>query len=765
MTPAILALAAGVGLCFVGAYIRRRRAGVMGRTFVAFAVHMPGDVSSEEIALWLGMVAANHQLPRGAFRPATPLFLEVRATERGIRHYILIPRSAQSQLLSSIRAGLPGARVEAAPPGVFDRHRFRAAVEMRLTTTRQPLAVERGTAVTAALLASLQPLRHGEAICLSWSLCGASSSARTPALGPRSFLTEFWPELAKPRDSEAVRAWHHKQSEPLLWATLRIGADAASPRRARALLASTTATFRSMNAPDVLLRPSSAPDRLIAKRMAAHTWPLTRWPLLLNTNELSGLIGVPYHGLVLPGLAAHTARQLPPPTTPVRSGLMLGRSNYPGTNLSLVIGTEDRLRHLHLIGPTGVGKSTLIANLALQDIAAGRGIAVIDPKNDLVDDILARIPDSRRDDVVVLDPSAVDQQIIGFNLLGGLRNEADRELVVDHVLHIMSSLWADSWGPRTSDVLRSALLTLTHTRAPDGSAFTMAEVAPLLTEPGFRRFVTGLSTVPDAVRPFWQFYEQQSQAQQVQIIGPSLNKLRALTTRTPLRLMLGQSRGIEAGDLLRPGRTLLVKLSKGTVGTDTAQLLGALLVASLWHATLKRAAIPAVQRRPYFIYADEFQDILRLPLDMGDMLAQARGLGVGLVLAHQHFGQLPESIKRAVLGTVRSSVVFQLDYDDAQLVARRMEPLSVSDLTGLSAYEVALRLCVHGHTGSPVTGVTLPLAGVTTDAVQLAEYSRAHFGMPRTDVEDGLRARITLPTKPTNSGQQSFGRRKRGSNG
>jgi hypothetical protein len=407
----------------------------------------------------------------------------------------------------------------------------------------------------------------------------------------------------------------------------------------------------------------------------------------------------------------------------------------------LSIPLTDRLRHLWLIGPTGVGKSTLLANLALQDISAGHGLALIDPKSDLVAEVLSRIPADRADDVIVLDPS-ITHQPVGFNLLGNFHSDYERELVVDHIVHIMQSLWHDSWGPRTSDVLRNSLLTLTHTKAANGSAFTLVEISELLMNPTFRRFITGQKTVPDSVRPFWYEYENRSDGDRANIVGPSLNKLRQFTTRTSLRLILGQSGGIDVADVFRKRRILLVPLSKGTVGTDTAQLLGALLVASLWQATLSRAAIPAEHRRPAFIYLDEFQDVLRLPLDVADMLAQARGLGVGVVLAHQYLGQLTADVKTAVLGTVRSQVAFQLDYDDAKTLEKRFVPLTSDDLMGLDAYEVALRLSIGGRTLSPVTGATVALPLSLNDGQAVARASQARYGSPRAEVEAALRTRV-----------------------
>ena len=224
-----------------------------------------------------------------------------------------------------------------------------------------------------------------------------------------------------------------------------------------------------------------------------------------------------------------------------------------------------------------------------------------------------------------------------------------------------------------------------------------------------------------------------------------LNKLRALTTRTSLRLMLGQSTGIDVADVFTKRRILLASLNKGVVGSETAQLLGSLLVAGLWNGALRRAAIPQRARRPVWAYLDEFQDVLRMGGDVADALAQARGLGLGLVLAHQYLGQLPPALQAAVMGTVRSSITFQLDYEDARVLERRFAPaLTADDLMGLRAYEVAARLCVDSQTRPPVTGKTLPLGEPIRDAFALTQASRERFGVPRAEVEAGLRARLSV---------------------
>lgn len=731
-------------------------------TLTAFRLQLPAKLTVDDVARWLGMIAAATHAPQWSLFPMPPLCLEIMATADGIEYYALTAPDTRAKFLGTLRAGLPGVRIEKAPDYVHTSPRFLAAGEFTTTTRHRPLSSERADATTAAFLASLQPLHGTEEIRLQLILTSAGTPQPVHSASPHPqdrWWATYLVEGVPPADAEAVSALPRKQADPLLHVAMRLGVQAESKARAWDLLGRTWPTLHGENAPGVRVVGRWLSSPVVAGRMAKRAMPTLLWPLLLGTRELAGftglLAGASGH---LPGLKLGIARQLPPTQAIPHRGTVLAVSNYQGTSRPLAISQMDRTRSVHVLGPVGVGKSALLANMVLQDAEAGAGIVVIDPKNDLVTDLLARLPEKRHDDVIVLDPAAADRPI-GINLLGGLHSEADRELAVDHVVHIMASIWRDSWGPRTSDVLRSALLTLTHTTAPDGSTFTLVEVPELLTNPSFRRYVTGQRGIPDVVRPFWHTYEQMSDGERANVIGPSLNKLRALTTRSALRLLLGQSSGVDIADVFRKRRILLVRLSKGLVGSETASLLGSLIMALVYRAVLARVAVPAEHRRPVFVHLDEFQDVLRLPVDIVDIIAQFRGQGGGLTLSHQFLDQLPASVK-AALGTVRSSVVFQLDYDDAQVMAKRLAPLTAEDLMNLPQFEAVLRLSAGGQTQRPMTGTTLPPPEPIADGNALAAASRERYGQPRSDVEQAIKARITAAAVGGKAG--IFGRRRRG---
>lgn len=716
----------------------------------AWQLELPRSLTVEEAVRWLSTLAAATHPARWSLLPLAPVALEVVAGPDGITHYVLAAASARDMLLASVRAQLPGARLTEVPLDSLTPPHLTVACELTMTSATQPLASDQAETVSASLLATLQPLEPGERLITQLLLV----SAGTPP--PAGADQDRAPSAPAPRPGVApgaLEAAQSKQRAPLLAATLRLGVTASSRQRANALLERAWTMTQGLNAPGVRLVRRLLPSWLCAARLRTRHYSLLRWPLLVNVREAVGLTGLPFDA-TLPGLMPSRARQLPPPPALPMSGAVVGRATYPGLAArSLALAPSDRLRHLHLIGPTGSGKSTLIAQLVLQDIAAGHGIVVIDPKGDLVSDIAARVPAARSAEVVILDPSELQPAVVGFNPLAVPDGaETSRELIADHVLAIFHSIYAEFWGPRTDEILRAALFSLTHVSAPDGSAFTLIEVPELLTNPTLRRYVSQHPDLPPSVRSFWQWFDGSlSDAARIDAIGPVLNKLRAFSMRSSIRLLLGQSQGLTLGPHLHAGGVLLISLAKGKIGGEAANLLGSLFVATLWQATQARVALPTDQRRPIFAYLDEFQDVVRLGAEenLADMLAQARGLGLSLTLAHQYLNQLPATVRDATLGTVRTHIAFQLEWDDARALEARFAPLTRDDLSGLSAFEFAMKPCVDGVTLLPVTGATLPLGAPLQDAAALARASRERFGQTQSAIEAGLQARRAVtPASP-----------------
>ncbi len=757
MNLSLILLIGGFSAAGAIVLMRRWEAQIWRRRLKAYQLTLPRDVTADQLSnLFSGIAAVTHRA-NWSLLPLPPVVIETIATAKGIDHLLLVSRANQAAVLSTLQANLPGLRFRAVED--YRRPNTIHALELIMTNRHRRLAVDRAEATASTLLTNLQPIPSGSALVVQVMFTSAGTPPRvTPPQRKQSKTRRSLSSNSDADDSEAVSQLRRKYEAPLLHATLRVGAAGSNRATTQKLVGRTWSSFQTLNAPGVRLVRRYLPSRLVASRLHGLKLPLLRWPLLANSDELVGMSGLPVGSLVISGLKRGAARQLPAPYTLPRRGLVLAHSNYPGqADRPLALATLERLRHSYIVGPTGSGKSWLLANCILQDISAGHGTFVIDVKGDLVGDVLARVQPEYEHRLVVIDPTNRHRPV-GLNVLQHAGTEASRELAVDNVLHIFRDIWHGFWGPRTDWVMRAGLSTLTLASDRAGQQYTLVELSPLLTNPAFRRDLLARTNLPPDLAQFWHRFNSMSESERTQVIGPSLNKLDAFTSRTAIRLMLGQSTGVDLTDIFTRRSAVLLSLDKGQLGSETTSLLGALSVATLWQATLTRAGVPANRRRPAFAVIDEAQDIVRLPLAIADMLAQARGYGLGITLANQYVAQLPESVRKAILGTVRTQIAFALDYDDARLLERRFNPLSTDDLQGLQTYEVAIRPSVGGQTLMPVTGVTLPLPKATADPLLVAGRAANRYGVPRAEVERAMEARLDLDHQRTDG----FGRERRG---
>ena len=729
----------GIGAVLVLREVSRQR---WQRSLVAYALRLPQGLEAKHVAAFLtactGMRARRWQRPFAV----RAIALEVVATSDGIIHHLLVPAADMDIVLGALRAAMPG--VVAGRDEVYRRQEVTTAVEIGQSGWRQPLVTGQAELISTAMLASLQPLVNGERLVVQWVLSPTApltqpvvTSASRQHGGPL-LARVLWRLASTPLvDSATAKAIKNKQASPLFIAAGRIGAVATTAKRARHLCERVVAALHTANAPGAHLYRAWWPSVVVGRWVMERSAPLVRQPCLLNAGELAGLVAWPLGDTSLPGLSVGSTKALAPSSDIPIYGRVLMRSTYPGMERQLALSLPDSLRHLHVIGPTGTGKSTLMLGLITQDMQAGRGVVVVDPKGDLVADVLGRIPPERTGDVVVLDPTD-DERPVGLNILA--RPGGSPELVVDQVVSIFHDLYRDSWGPRTDDILRAALLTLVGV-----PGMTLAEVPLLLTDPGFRRPLVGRVSDPVALGPFWGWYEGLADRERTAAIGPVMNKLRTFLLRRRLRNILGQSTPVFDFDQALAGRSIvLAPLTKGLIGEEASALLGSLIVTRLWQAVQARAGIPAAERPVTFAYIDEFQDYLHLPAGIEAMLTQARALGLGLTLAHQHLGQLPPSVREAVLTNARCRVIFQVAASDAQALARELSPhVSASDLQNLGRYEVVAQLSAGGQVTRPVTGTTLPAPEPTGQAAIARLRSREFYGTDRIEVEAAIQARYT----------------------
>ena len=666
------------------------------------------------------------------------------------------PQDLERLVRTGLTLALPGAKLipEAEAPPIPKM----AAARARLRLWRHPL-YPLGQPRADGLSAAITPLATADGIVqlvlapdVGWEKRASKHLAQLSAENPQDNLIfqlirgffDIIIDLCLPAREplRAVPAPPSRPSWPLpptdkrfvpCWAAeVRVCCWAATRGLAKQALRPVLAGYQTLDGANGL-RPHRVWGRSVFDGALARRLGPGRTTLAFTAEELTWLFHLP-----LMGVPMDTARVRLIPDGPVSTaGNVLCRLE-DGSRQAVRIAQADRRQHLHVLGPTGSGKSTLLLNLALQDIEAGNGICVVDPKGDLIRDLLERIPERHADRLVLVDP-AQRERPVGLNVLD-CDDPGQRELVCDGVATIFRKAYERFWGPRTDDILRAALLTLL--REPRA---TLCEVPVLLLNQSVRARLTRDLGDPVGLTSFWEEYDALAERQRLQMVGPVLNKLRTMLLRPTVRNVLGQSRStIHLPAIIDQGGILLVNLAKGALGEDTSRLLGSFVVSRLWQAALARATRPEAWRPDFNLYLDEFQTYLHLPHSLDDVLAEARAYRLALTLANQHLGQLELSTRQAVDANARTRVVFQCGQQDARYLAREFEPLTDHDLQSLGRFQAAIRLCVDGHTEAPFTGVTEspPASCGDARAAHLTEVSLARHGRARVEVEAEIEARL-----------------------
>ncbi|SFK89368.1 protein of unknown function DUF87 [Amycolatopsis sacchari] len=422
---------------------------------------------------------------------------------------------------------------------------------------------------------------------------------------------------------------------------------------------------------------------------------------LLSVPELAAIAHLPTDEAI-PGLQRAGARAIAPPpgiAVPGPEAKPLGLTDT-GHERPVALRVPDARHHLHVLGATGSGKSTLLGTIVLADAEAGRGTVLIDPKGDLVTDVLSRLPRSAADRVVLFDADSKARPPCLNPLDGG-----ETDLMVDNLVSVFRRVYSAFWGPRTDDVMRAACLTL---RSQEGVA-TLADLPKLLADEAFRGRLTAGITDP-VLRGFWSWYEELTDSARSQVISPLMNKLRAFLLRPFVRTAIAGGHSTVDLDQVLDGGICLVRIPKGSLGEETTRLVGSLVVARTWQAITGRARIPQRRRRDASLVIDECHNFLNLPYPIEDMLAEARGFRTSMTLAHQHLGQLPRELREGISTNARSKIFFNASPEDARELARHTVPrLSDHDLAHLGAYHAAARLVLNGEEAQSFTLRTQPL--------------------------------------------------------
>jgi len=411
------------------------------------------------------------------------------------------------------------------------------------------------------------------------------------------------------------------------------------------------------------------------------------------------------------------------------------KTNFRNQNRIFGIKPDDRRRHMYVIGKTGMGKTNLLENLAIQDIKHGKGIAFIDPHGDTAEKLIKAIPPERINDVVYFNPA--DQEYpIAFNVMERVNSEY-QHLVASGLVGVFKKLWADSWGPRLEYILRNAILALLEY---PGS--TLLGVTRILVDRDYRDRVVAKVTDP-VVRAFWvdEFSKWNDRVLQ-EVISPIQNKVGQFLSTSLIRNIVGQTvSSFDVRDIMDNRKIFIVNLSKGRIGEDASALIGAMLITKIQLAAMERVDMPEEDRQDFYLYVDEFQNFATE--SFANILSEARKYRLDLILANQYIAQIDEKVRDAIFGNAGTIISFRVGAADAEALEKEFEPVfMMNDIVNLPKYNIYLKLMIDGIAGDAFSATTLPPISIKEtrgNEEKVVRVSRERYASSRKEVEDKIR--------------------------
>ncbi|TAL20093.1 ATP-binding protein [Patescibacteria group bacterium] len=555
------------------------------------------------------------------------------------------------------------------------------------------------------------------------------------------------PRTLSPGEQEMQKSIQDKAGKAGLDINIRVVVSAPDASSAKLLLDNIANTFSQFNLYEfgnsfIRIIPTAA-SRLI--REFIYRVFDERRGSVFSSEELAGIYHFPLPTTETPNIRWLTARKAPPPQNMPLEGVALGKVEYRGEESLVRIKRPDRRRHIYIIGKSGVGKSVLIENMALQDIKNGDGVCVVDPHGDLIEKILEQMPRERIDDVVYFDPSDYERPV-GLNMLE-VDKEEQKDFAVQEMIAIFYKLFPPEMiGPMFEHNMRNVMLTLMADIKETG---TIAEIPRMFSDTDFQKF--WVSKVKDpVVRAFWEKeMAKTSDFHKSEMLGYLISKVGRFVENDMMRNIIGQRRSsFNLRKIMDEKKVLLVNLAKGRTGEVNANLLGLIIVSKLQMAALGRADLPEAERHDFFLYIDEFQNFITDSI--ATILSEARKYRLCLNIAHQYMGQLAPGgdtkIKDAVIGNVGTMITFRIGIDDAEQLEKEFAPtFSAYDLINIEQYTAYVKLLIDNTAAKPFNMKTLaPQKGDPQLAAAIKQLSRLKFGRDRALVEAEIMERTAL---------------------
>ncbi len=412
---------------------------------------------------------------------------------------------------------------------------------------------------------------------------------------------------------------------------------------------------------------------------------------------------------------------------------LFAETNYRNIRRKFGIKVDDRRRHMYVIGKTGMGKTALIQNMAIQDIQEGRGVGFVDPHGEAAEELLEFVPSSRINDVVYINPADLNYPV-AFNVMEGVGLEY-RHLVAGGLMSVFKKIWPDVWSARMEYILNNTILALLEY---PGS--TLLGINRMFSDTDFRKKVIEKITDP-MIKSFWvNEYARYAQKYETEATAAIQNKVGQFVSAPLIRNIIGQVKSsIDMRKIMDERKICIMNLSKGRIGEDSSKLLGALLITKLQLAAMSRVDILEKDRQDFFLYVDEFQNFANE--SFATILSEARKYRLSLILAHQYVTQMEEEVRDAVFGNVGTMITFRVGAEDAEFLEKELSPeFMATDIVNLAKYNIYLKLMIDGLAGRPFSATTLPpfKKEDETNREKIINSSRERYSAPRHTVEDKI---------------------------
>ena len=682
---------------------------------------------------------------------------EMVARKEDIRFYIVVPEKLRDLVEKQIHGSYPGADIGVVDePNIFTEN---GSVEFVWLVSRtavfNPIQVYKNLAVDpmAAVTSALAKMGEGEGAHIQILIAPADNKwkGKGRAWIGRTKKAEADPEKASYKvDPKMMEMVDGKVSKAGFETTIRLVTVAPDRASAKAHLSNIRAAFEQFNGDMNGFKGKKI--RLKAAFMTDFIYryqPMIWWgaQTILNTEELATLYHFPNKTVETPHIFWLNAKRAPAPQQIPDHGLYLGKSVYRGVTRPVYIGDQDRERHMYIIGRTGTGKTELLKTMILQDIRAGKGVALIDP-HDLAEDILGYIPPERAEDVIFFDPSDPERPM-GLNMIDA-HTEQERHLVASSIIGLMYKLYdphkTGIIGPRFEHAIRNAMLTVLDA-VPGG---TFVEVVQALQRAEFVQEMLPKVTDP-IVRRYWtDQIAQTSDFHKSEVLDYIVSKFGRFVTNKMIRNIIGQSKSaFDFREVMDQGKILIVNLSKGKMGEENSNFLGLILVPRILMAAMSRYDVPEAQRRPFYLYVDEFQNFATP--DFATILSEARKYKLNLTVANQFIGQMEEDVKNAIFGNVGTLMTFRTGVSDAGYLQHEYSPtFTEADILNVEKYNVYIKTIVNNE---PVPSFSMD---VTKDiaaeramynpklAEAIKQLSRLKYGRDARLVESEIAERSKL---------------------